>query len=120
MDALNSYGLAVGLFLALLSSGATFFNKQRFIAQNELLQAGNDELRKQLADLRIERTDLEKSNLGTQVRLEEQRKLVEELKKQPNLTGLTKLISNNHTEVVTVLGEITKIVAQGNNDGKKR
>lgn len=116
MDALSIIALASGVTIGVLSSIATFFNKQRFEAQITLLQAGNDELRKQNEDLRIERTDMEKSNLAAQVRYDEQRKLVEEYKRQnlrlPDFTQLSKQTNQNHTEVVKKLTEIAKILVE--------
>lgn len=103
MDALNSYGLFAGIVLGVLSAGATFFNKQRFEAQNALLQAGNDELRNQNQDLRNERTDLTAQLAACKARDEEKEKLIANYKSQPNLGQLTKLISNNHKEVIAIL-----------------
>lgn len=103
MDALNIITLVGGVTIGLLSAGATFFNKQRFEAQNALLQAGNDELRNQNQDLRNERTDLTAQLAACKARDEEKEKLIANYKSQPNLGQLTKLISNNHKEVMAIL-----------------
>lgn len=103
MDALNSYGIFVGVVVGVLSAGATFFNKQRFEAQIALLQAGNDELRSQNQDLRNERTDHLAQIAASKARDEEKERIISNLKRQPNLTSLTRLINNNHAEIMTVL-----------------
>lgn len=106
MDVLDSYGLFFGIVLGVLSAGATFFNKQRFEAQNALLQAGNDELRNQNNDLRLERADQTAQIAACKARDDEKERIIAELKSQPNLTQLTKLISNNHKEVVQLIKAI--------------
>jgi hypothetical protein len=104
VDALNIITLVGGVTIGLLSAGATFFNKQRFEAQNALLQAGNDELRNQNKDLRDERTDLIAQLAACKARDEEKEKLITNYKSQPNFAGLTKLINSNHKEIMKVLG----------------
>jgi hypothetical protein len=115
MDALSLYGLIAGIVLGILSAGATFFNKQRFEAQNALLQAGNDELRNQNKDLRDERTDLIAKNAEIKAICESKDIIISNLKRQPNLTQLTKTISNNHREVITLITELTKALVEKKN-----
>jgi hypothetical protein len=103
VDALSVITLAGGVTIGVLSGGATFFNKQRFEAQNALLQAGNDELRNQNKDLRDERTDLIAQLAAAKARDEEKEKLIDNYKSQPNFAGLTKLISSNHKEIMKAL-----------------
>lgn len=113
MDALNTFGLLFGAVITVLAAGATFVNKQKFEAQNALLQDGNDELRKQNKDLRDERTDLTAKNAALQARSDEKERTISELKNQPNLIDLTELISNNHKEIITTLSTITKGLIDG-------
>jgi hypothetical protein len=112
MDALSLYGLIAGIVLGILSAGATFFNKQRFEAQNALLQAGNDELRNQNKDLRDERVDLIAKNAAVEAACKGKDAVIENLKRQPNLTQLTRTISNNHTEVITLITALTKSIVE--------
>lgn len=108
MDALNSYGIGFGIIVGVLSALLTVFNKQRLEANITLLQTGNDELRKQNADLRTERADLVTEAVAAKARLEEQAKLLDDYKRQnfrQPFIEITKLISNNHTEVVKLITE---------------
>jgi hypothetical protein len=97
-----------GVTIGLLSGGATFFNKQRFVAQNALLQAGNDELRNQNKDLRDERVDHVAQLAACKARDEEKERLIANYKRQPNFNQLVKLITSNHKEVMMALGKKMK------------
>jgi regulator of replication initiation timing len=109
MDALNTFGLVFGIGLAVLSAAATVFNKQRFEAQIALLQAGNDELRGQNNDLRLERTDLKADLAASTARAQERERALQEYKDQNfgvPIAQLTTLTSNNHKEVMSALARI--------------
>lgn len=113
MDALSNIGLISGVIIGVLSGVATFFNKQRFEAQIALLQAGNDELRAQVGDLRLERTDLKAELAAARARAEEREKLLQDYKEQNfgiPLAQLTALTNNNHKEIMTAL---TRVVSNG-------
>lgn len=116
MDVLSIIGLVGGVTVGVLSAGATFFNKQRFVAQNDLLQAGNDELRNQNKDLRDERIDLVAKNAAIEATCKGKDAIIENLKRQPNLTQLTRTISNNHTEVINLIAELTKTLMERPHD----
>jgi hypothetical protein len=103
VDVLNAITLVGGLTIGILSAGATFFNKKRYTEFISTLQAGNDELRNQNKDLRDERIDLTGQLAACKARDEEKERLIDNFKAQPNLTHLTKLISNNHKEVMEAL-----------------
>lgn len=103
MDALNAYGVAFGIVIGVLSAGASFFNRQKYQARIDLLQAGNDELRSQNSDLRTERADLKADLAACQARAEEREKIIDEYKRQPNFSKLVTIINGNHKEVMTVL-----------------
>jgi uncharacterized protein YlxW (UPF0749 family) len=104
MDVLSIVITVSGVTLGLLSGGATFYNKQRFTGQIDLLRNGNDELRNQNQDLRNERTDLEKQIAAYKARTEEKERIIADLRKQPSFKQLVKLLSNNHKEVMAALG----------------
>lgn len=103
MDVLSLISLVSGVCIGILSGGATFFNKQRFEAQITLLQAGNDELRKQNLDLRNERGDLGTQITKYQEQANEREKTISYLQNQPNLEEVITILNNNHREVMTVL-----------------
>ena len=104
MDVLSIVAVVSGVVIGIFSAGSTYFNKQRFEAQIALLQTGNDELRSQNKDLRNERLDLTAQVAACKARDEEKEKLIENFKSQPNLASLTKLISNNHRQIMKALG----------------
>jgi hypothetical protein len=106
VGALNTYGVVFGVVIAVLSAGASFFNKQRYEGQIALLQAGNDELRGQNADLRAERTDIKADLAACAARADEREKLLDEYKRQPKFAAVIKMLKDNHTEVMTMLGKI--------------
>lgn len=106
MDGLNLYVAVSAVAFGLITAGSTYWNKQRFEAQNALLQAGNDELRNQNKDLRDERTDLTAQIAAWKARDEEKERVITDLKRQPNYAQLTKQLSANHKEVMTALSLI--------------
>lgn len=118
-DVLNTYGLAVGVTIGVLSGAFSFFNRQRYKTLiTEVYQPGNDELRKQLATEKEERAECEKKITEFQSKYEEQLRTLKILQKlndkQADFTNLTRLISNNHKEVILKLTEITKMVVEKN------
>lgn len=102
-DVLDAYGLVFGVVIALLSAGATFFNKQKIQGVNDLLAAGNDELRKRVDDLRSERDDLKAAQAAAEAKDEAQGKLIEELRSRPDVTKLMQMMTRYHKEVMTAL-----------------
>ena len=106
MDALDTYGLVFGVVISVLSAAATFFNKQRFEGQIALLLAGNDELRGQNNDLRLERTDLKADLAACKAREEERERVLQDYKDQNfgiPIARLTTITENNHKEIMTAL-----------------
>ena len=120
MDALNTYGLVAGLVIAVLSAGASFFNRQRYKTLiTDIYQPGNDELRSQLATVRQEKEDCDKAGTEWRTKYEEQEKYIGKLEalnqRLPDFASLTEVINNNHTQVMnnhtelmTVLTNATK------------
>jgi hypothetical protein len=109
-DALSTYGLIFGGTIAVLSAGATFFNKKTYEGRITLLQAGNDELRSQNKDLRDERTDLKSNVAAITARCEEKERMLQDYKEQnlrlPDFSNLTSIIVSNHKEVMTALSKV--------------
>jgi hypothetical protein len=117
MNVLNAYGLAFGLTIGILAALFSFFNRQRYKTLiTEVYQPGNDELRKQLATEKELRIDCEKSSLEWQAKYKEQALVIKRLErlndKQADFAGLTKLISNNHTEMMSGITDLAKDLAK--------
>lgn len=108
MDVFNNYGAAFGITIGVLSALLTFFNKGVIKARIKGLQEDNDDLRKRLDDNRIERTELEKEKAALLATVREREGLIAELKSRPDYGGLTKIISNNHKEIMVVLSELKR------------
>ncbi len=112
MDALNTYGLIAGATLGILSAAFTFFNRERYKTLVSIYQQGNDELRSQLSNARDEKAECEQSVVEWKTKYDEQVKYVEKLERLnlrlPDIAALTKQISNNHTQVIQQLTELTE------------
>ncbi len=117
MDGLNQYGLAFGVTIAILSAVFSFFNRERYKTLiKDIYQPGNDELRSQLASARQENTELDKERVASEARYTEQQKRVKDLEqlnsRLPDFTSLSKTMTNNHTEVITLLTSLTKVIVE--------
>jgi hypothetical protein len=117
MDAINNYGLIFGVVVAVLSAGFSFFNRERYKTLiKDIYQPGNDELRSQLGTARSENQELEKSCAEVTAKYDEQSKYVkklEELNLRPTaFTELTKVISNNHKEMMGKLTDLATTIVE--------
>lgn len=114
MDVTNTYGLVVGGVLTVLSAAFTFFNRERYKTLVTIYQQGNDELRNQLATAREEITEREKDFAEAEAKYREQSKYVDKLERLnlrlPDYAHIAELISNNHTEVMKGVTDITKMI----------
>ncbi len=112
MDALNTYGLIAGATLGVLSAAFTFFNRERYKTLVSIYQQGNDELRSQLASARTEKAECEQSVVEWKTKYDEQVKYVEKLEglnlRIPDIANLTKKMSDNHTEIMKKMTELTE------------
>jgi maltodextrin utilization protein YvdJ len=117
MDALNSYGLIFGITIGVLSAAFSFFNRQRYKTLiTDIYQPGNDELRSQLTNARQEKSDCEQAVTEWKTKYDEQSKYVEKLEglnlRLPDIANLTKQISNNHTEMIVKLTDLTEKIVE--------
>lgn len=103
MDALNLVITVSAVVVGVLSGISAFFGRSVYQARISQLQSGNDELRSQNKDLRDERIDLSSQLAACKARDDEKERLIDNYKKQPNLASLTKLIANNHKEIMKAL-----------------
>lgn len=95
-----------GYIVAVLAAIFSFLNRQRYKTLiTDIYQPGNDELRAQLASEREKSSQLEKDN----ARLAAENKILDRQNlRLPDFANLTKLISNNHTEVIRVITDALK------------
>lgn len=119
---LNSFGLAGGVAIALLSSVFAYINKDRYKTLiNDIYLPGNQELREQLGTAREEIKELTADNAQAKAQVVEKDKFIKELKdinsKLPDYTALAgaqnkvlETMSNNHTEVMSKMTEVIKMV----------
>ncbi len=112
MDALNTYGLIAGATLGVLSAAFTFFNRERYKTLVSIYQQGNDELRSQLSSTRQEKAECEQAVVEWKTKYDEQVKYIDKLEELnlriPAFSALAETISNNHTEMMTKITELTQ------------
>lgn len=97
MDALSFSGFILAGCFAVFS----FLNRQRYKTLiTDIYQPGNDELRSQLKTEREKNIDIEKDN----ARLAAENNILDRQNRRlPEFADLTKLMSNNHRQVMTEL-----------------
>lgn len=130
MDALSLFITITSATIAVLSSAYSFFNRQRYKDNTELYASGNTELRQQNATLREEKTDLVAENAQLRTQVTEKETTIKDLRSLnanlPNYqviaektSEIIKVISDNHTQVMTQLSQLAKRIT-GKVDGKTR
>lgn len=116
MDGLNLYITVAAVSLGVLSGILTFLRKQVYETTITGLRQDNDDLRKRRDDVIQERDEFEKDNVRL---VAENKLLVKQNLQLPKFSDLTAIISNNHTEVIKRITELTSLVVKDSGNGKR-